>query len=273
MSGGGGSTTQTTGMPEWAQPYAKGYLDQTAQIASQPYQAYGGQRQAGLNQTQYAGIDAIKNRALNGNAAMNTAQGALQATAGGAFLNSNPYLDANVNAASQNVVKNYQLATAPQRANQMASSGSFGNSGVQQMQLEDQRQLQGSLGNIASSMYGQNYANERGNQMQALGMAPQYANQDYTDAAQLMGAGNILQNDQQGRLDQDYQNWQEARDYPKQQLAIMNGGFGAQNGQTTSGTTPRGSALGSAAGGALAGYSMFGPYGALAGGVLGAMGR
>jgi hypothetical protein len=272
MSGGSNGTTQTSSMPDWAVPYAKGYLDQTAQIASQPYQAYGGQRQAGLNQTQYAGLDAIQNRAMNGSPLMDAASQTLQNTAGGGYLNSNPYLDQNVNAAMQNTVKNYQLATAPQRDRQMASSGSFGNSGVQQMQLEDQRQLSNNLGNMASQMYGQNYANERQLQQQSLSMAPSYANQDYLDAAQLMGAGNILQNNQQAGLNQDYQNWLDAKNYPSEQLAIMNGGFGPQNGQTTTQQGGQGSALGKAGGGALAGYSMFGPWGAAAGAGLGLLG-
>jgi hypothetical protein len=65
----------------------------------------------------------------------------------------NPYTSQAVDAASQAATRNYNLAIAPQRDAQMARSGSFGNTGVQQMQMEDQRNLQGTLGNIATNAY------------------------------------------------------------------------------------------------------------------------
>lgn len=63
----------------------------------------------------------------------------------------NPYTEQAINSASQDAIRNYNTFTAPQRDAQMSRSGSFGNTGVQQMQLEDQRNLQGTLGNISNS--------------------------------------------------------------------------------------------------------------------------
>ncbi len=74
------------------------------------------------------------------------------------FGQGNPYTAQAVDAASQAAARNYNLYIAPQRDAQMARSGSFGNSGVQQMQLEDQRNLQGTLGNIATNAYMQDLA-------------------------------------------------------------------------------------------------------------------
>lgn len=80
-------------------------------------------------------------------------QSAGQASAAGNqfFGANNPYTTQAIDAASQDAIRNYNLGIAPQRDAQAARSGSFGNTGVQQMQLEDQRNLQGTLGNIANS--------------------------------------------------------------------------------------------------------------------------
>ncbi|KPF66121.1 hypothetical protein IP84_17055 [beta proteobacterium AAP99] len=255
----------------------------------------------------------------------------------------NPYLRGQIDQASQDVVRNYNLAVRPQLDTAMARSGSFGNSGVQQMESEAQRNLAGQLGNIAQNMrfqdYGQqvslseNQANrlfgagqqqsqnlfnagaqqaqnlygsgqqqaqnvfgayqqqannlfgagesqagrqqalnqfERGNQMQAIGMAPQFGQQDYIDAQQLANVGNTLQNQQQRYADDDYQRFFEARQYPQQQLGILGSAFGFGPGATESRTTPTGGnrgagALGGALGGAQLGMSVGGPWGALAG--------
>lgn len=69
------------------------------------------------------------------------------------FGQSNPYTGQAVAAASQAAGRQYNQLIAPQRDAQMARSGSFGNTGVQQMQLEDQRNLQNTLGNIANNAY------------------------------------------------------------------------------------------------------------------------
>lgn len=90
-----------------------------------------------------------------GNSSSLGAMSSGQATAGANpyFGQSNPYTAQAVNAASEAAARNYNLAIAPQRDAQMARSGSFGNAGILQMQMEDQRNLQGTLGNIANNAY------------------------------------------------------------------------------------------------------------------------
>lgn len=63
----------------------------------------------------------------------------------------NPYTTQAIDNASNDAIRNYQKFTAPARDAQAVRSGSFGNSGVQEMQLEDQRNLQGTLGGIATN--------------------------------------------------------------------------------------------------------------------------
>ena len=44
--------TSTNAMPDWAQPYASGFLQRAHQVTDQPYQGFGGQRFAGFNPMQ-----------------------------------------------------------------------------------------------------------------------------------------------------------------------------------------------------------------------------
>lgn len=251
MSGGSQQSTSTTSSPEWVQPYQMGYLDQAQNVASTPYQGYGGNTVADMNGIQQQAIQGTAQRAASGSADMNAGSNTLQNTLNGNYLNSNPYIDQAVNAAQDNTVRNYNLAIAPQMDHLMASSGSFGNSGVQQMQGEAQRQLGQTLSNTASSMYGQNYANERQNQQSAMSLAPTYANQDYTDLNAMQSAGNALQTQNQNQITGNYQQWQNAQNYPKSQLDVMGNALSHSLGQQTTTTQPGVSTAAGVAGGAL----------------------
>lgn len=282
----------------------------------------------------------------------------------------NPYLQQQIDAASSDTMRNYSQVVRPQMDAAMAQSGSFGNSGLQQVQANQQTDLGKQLGNIASGMRMQDYTqrqglqenatnrlfqggqtlqgqqygagqqlaqnqylggaqlqnqqfnagqqqaqnlygagqqqaqnqfnagsqyqnqlftggqaqasaqnqmfqNQQANQMQALSMAPQYAAQDYTDAGQLMNIGNTLQNQRQAGLNADYGNWQQAQQYPQQQLGVLGQALGMNYGQTNTSTQSQGggSTWGNAAGGALAGYGATGsPWGAALGGLAGLLG-
>jgi hypothetical protein len=69
----------------------------------------------------------------------------------------NPYLQQTIDKAQGDLVRNYNLTTQPAYNSAMVKSGSFGNAGVQQMNENAQKNLQGSLGNISDSMRMQDY--------------------------------------------------------------------------------------------------------------------
>ncbi len=75
---------------------------------------------------------------------------------------SNPYLEGQIDAAHSDVVRNYNLTTQPAYNSAMVKSGSFGNSGIQQMNENAQRNMQGSLGDISTQMRGQDYRDRQG---------------------------------------------------------------------------------------------------------------
>lgn len=74
--------------------------------------------------------------------------------------------------------------------------------------------------------------------MQAAQLGLNYGNQAYTDAEQMLKAGQIVQDQGQQNKDFDYQQFQEKENLPYKQLAAMSGVFSSGLGsQTTSKTS------------------------------------
>ena len=233
--GGGGSSTSTSQIvyPNELKPLLKNVSSLSTQLANKDWQTYGGQRYADLNDTQQQALQMVQDRATNGSALLDTANQSLTGLLQGG--QTNPYLDDMVSRAQQSMVDSYNLTTAPQQAHAQAMSGSFGNSGLQQMQLAQQNQLQQNLGGIATQMYGDAYNT---NQAKAFGttlsgMAQSYGNQAYTDADKLLSAGDVLQNQQQNNLDFGYEQYLQQQDDPYRKLQAMTGVLNGSAGSTT----------------------------------------
>jgi hypothetical protein len=285
MSSGKQTTVSSTELPGWMQPYAKNYLSQAETIASKPYQAYDGQTVAGMDPRTQQGLNMQANMARAGsglyNSANDTLQGTVQgegyrpaatnANAGAAnpYAGSNPYLQSQIDQAQGDVVRNYNMVTKPQTESAMVNSGSFGNSGLQQVQQQQQSNLVRGLGDISSNMrfqdyglqaqLGENATNrlfnagesqagrdqggyqfERSNQLNASQYAPAFAAARYNDAERLTQAGQPFQQQQQLQLSDAYQKWQEAQGYDAQQLGVLGNALGTVRGNQTSQTGPSG---------------------------------
>lgn len=106
----------------------------------------------GLGATNYANNDYLGKTSAQAN-------GAPQVTSDRNALlgQNNGYLNSAISQAQDDTVRKYNLATRPAEDARMAASGSFGNTGLQQMQNESQRNLAGELGNISNSMRMQDY--------------------------------------------------------------------------------------------------------------------
>ena len=234
VCGGGGGGSTSTAMPEIPKelkPLANLYTKQATQLANTPFQAYTGQRFADLNGTQNQALGMIQQRAQNGSPVMDQANQTLTGALEGG--KTNPYLDQMVGKAQQSVADNWNYMTKPQTEAAMVNSGSFGNEGLMQMQGRQQEAAGQQMSDIATQMYGNAYNTDRANQMQALGMAPTYGNQAYTDASQLLNAGNTQQNSQQQGLDFQFQQSQDAANDPYKKLQAIGGVVGQSTGQKT----------------------------------------
>lgn len=213
--GGGGTSTTTQEIPAELKPLASRYTTEATKMFDTPFQSYTGQRYADLNPTQYASLGMTANRALGGSQTFDNAESNLNQMMGGG---SNPYLDDMYNKAAKGVVSNYNTAAM--------RSGSFGNSGLGE-------QLATGLGDLATGMYGNAYESDQARRMQAIGMAPQFANQTYQDANQLMQAGQTLQDQAQQQKDFNFEEFMRQQNYPYQNLAAAAGVFGTNLGGTS----------------------------------------
>jgi hypothetical protein len=68
------------------------------------------------------------------------------------FGGPNPYTNGAVNATMGDMARNYNLINRPQQETSMINSGSFGNSGLQQMQQNADLNQQKAMGDTASQM-------------------------------------------------------------------------------------------------------------------------
>jgi len=247
--GSGGGTTTTvnkTEPPEEVKPFLAPYVQRGFALSEKPFQQYGGQRIAGMTPEQNLGLDFTAQRAMQGSPLLREAQNQTMQTARGDYLSpdSNPYLRQNVNTA---------LGDVQTRVNsQFNRPGAFGGSAHQELMTRN-------LGETASQLYGQNFANERTNQMRANLFAPQLAETDYRDAQALLGVGDVRRENFQDLLNLDYENFLAAQQYPYQQVnyagdvlarSMGGGGTSTQTGPNPYRSNRTAGALGGAAAGA-----------------------
>jgi hypothetical protein len=275
--GGGGATTSTTKMEPAAEvkPYLAPFLNQAWGVSNQPYETYQGQRIANLTPEQYMSSGLTSAQALNGFQGQGDAFGNFQSTMRGDYMNpdSNPWLQANAQKAMGDISNAYRMGTKPQTDAAFSRAGAFGGSAWNSAVNNNERTLADSLGNTANQFYGQNYLNERNNQMQGLNMLPTMQNVGYTDASKLAGVGDNFRQYQQDLLNTNYSDWQEAQNYPTRMLDIFGNQLRATMGAGGSTSTSQSggykpSPFASALGGGVAGYGL----GGAAGAGLGALG-
>ena len=236
MSGGGsssGTSTQINDVPEWARPYAKTALGQASQltdITKNPYQAYGGERQAQFTP--------LQQQSYQGAAGMQAGPQAFQSQVGQYM---SPYMKNVVERQQQDATRQAGIAEQAQKA-QAARMGAFGGSGDYLMR-----------GQAASAL-----ARQKGD-IQAQGLQNAFGNatNQYNQGMSQNMAINQLQNQYGGQQQQQVQNilsqqnqdFQDQKRYPYQQLEFMSGLMrGTPMGTVSSLYQAPGSMLGQAAG-------------------------
>lgn len=213
------TTTSITKPPEYIQPYAEGLANRALELSNKPYVHYGQRRIAGLEDEHKDAMAMTAERAMAGSPYMNAAQAYGQdILTNGA---QNPYLDAAVANAQEDVVSQYQNVISPQLDMLDRRSGAFGNSGVNEMRTQSMDDFQENLANISENMRYQGYGDAETNKMRAMMLAPQIAESDYRDSQALLGVGDIKRDDKQGYLNQNYGDWEARQQWPYQQLDVL----------------------------------------------------
>jgi uncharacterized protein YukE len=250
-SSGGGKQTSTQKSDPWAgvQPYLTDLLSRGQSVTNNPYSFYNGDTVAGFAPEQEAGMKLGTERALAGSPTLNAANNNITSTLKGDYLSpdSNPYLKQNVNRAMDDVQT---------RVNSQFSGNNYGGSANQEL-------LTRNLGDVANSMYGENYARERGNQLNAAGQATGLASADYQDANYLQGIGAQRQNLANQFMGNSANTYNQAAQFPYEQLQryqnVVNTGTGTggSSTSTTSGGGGGSNDLASIAGLGLTAASLF----------------
>lgn len=226
-------TITSTSAP-WAplQPY----LESGFARAENLYQQGGPQYYPESTVAQFGGdtqnaLNMFRQQAMNSQVP-GAATGHLQQVLNGDYLASNPYLDAAYDKAAGRMTENFQEAVAPSIAAQYGMSGRTGsNMSFANSNQNAQQQLGDSLGLMASDMYGGNYQQERGRQMQALGMAPSIAPLDYYGASQMLNVGEMQDAKSQQNITDAFNRHMFNQERPYDNLARFQGYLGGQYGQ------------------------------------------
>jgi hypothetical protein len=318
-SSGGGTQTQKTEPWSGQQPFLNFGFNEAQRLYNQGGpDFYPNRTYVPFSQQTEQGLGMLQNRATQGspvesamqNYVTNTMQNPggggtqdyLSSVMGGDYLNANPYLDGMFNSASRAVTERFNDSVLPGINAAFAGAGGSGSGIHRELALDASDELGQNLTDLASRIYGGNYANERGLQNQAAGMAnqltgiqgdiqrgaaalaPTAANFDYNNIQQLLGvggavegkAGDVLQ-DSMGRF-----NYMQQQPYNNLQnyMANIYGNVGSLGGTTTSqgsGNPIAGAAGGALTAGALGGAfpgtlgALAGPWGMLGGAVLGGL--
>lgn len=177
----------------------------------------------------------------------------------------NPFLQQNIDATLGDITRNYNLAVKPQTESAMVRSGSFGNSGLMQMQGEQQRQLADTLGKTASNMRMNDYRDQMGmfqwDQQFNKGLFDTAFNQNQVNLGNVTGLLGMMDQFNKGDVAASTTMQNTLLDYLKQfsDIAVGNG----RTGTTTSGTQ---SMPGSPLMGAIGGWGLGGQIGKTIGG-------
>lgn len=157
---------------------------------------------AGRDATTQAGIDTQGSRALSGSSGIGDAVNLNRQTLRGDFLNSNPHLNATFDSAADRLGEQFQRIVQPGIASRFGGSRRLG-SGAEANAIGASQDILGDqLGDLATSIFGQNFQNERQLQSNAANIAPNLAQSFLAEPGQATQAG--LQNEQfQQRVLQD----------------------------------------------------------------------
>lgn len=233
MSSGGDSgssqeTVTTTRDPEFIEDVARRYLARAEDLSNQPINPPlppGSERIEGFGADQTAAFDAVRGRVATGDPTINAATASLNQ-----FLDPNaafsPLANQLVDINRQNTIDNFNTTVAPSTATTAVQSGSFGNTGVSEIEAIQRYELGRALGETEAGV--RNQFLDRS--LAAQGYAPGLAESRQRDIQALLSVGNQQQGLGQAIRDVDYQNLLTERNEPYQQLNVLGSALNAARG-------------------------------------------
>jgi hypothetical protein len=176
-------------------PTIQPYLSYGLSEAQKQYQAggpqyYGGPTFVSPSQTTQTGLQALEQRASQGSPLTGAAQGQLQNTIQGGYLQGNPFFQGAFKPAAQAAESQF-LTSLGNIGSAASKAGRYGSGAMNTMQQGASGQFAKTLADTAGALAYENYAAERGRQQAATMAAPQMAQADYGDIQNMLKAGQL----------------------------------------------------------------------------------
>ena len=233
--GGGGGNQQTTNeLDPNVVPYVKDALSKQQALYNEGApEYYGGQTYLNPNAQQQSAINMMTANANVNNPMLQNATNLNNQMIQGDFLQNNPNFDAVMNTAGRKATDAYNNAMTNTNS-QASMSGRYGSDAHSRMASNNSSNLAQSLSDTAGQYSYQNYANERGNQINAMNNAGAIAGNQNIGAQQLMNAGNMQAGFDQTALNADIARHDYGQNAQQQHLSnYTNAVWGAPGGSTS----------------------------------------
>jgi len=215
------AVTTTTSIDPTIQPflsYGLGEAQRLYQTGGPQY--YPGQTYVSPSQTTQTGLQALEQRAMQGNPLLGLAQGQLAGTIGGQFLGGNPFFQGAFAPAAQAATAQFNKAIGDVTS-AASRAGRYGSGAMERLQGQASNQLAQQLANTAGQLAYQNYAQERGLQQAATMAAPQMSQADYQDIQNLLAAGQAREGYTGQQLASDIARYNYMQNLPQQNLSAF----------------------------------------------------
>ena len=233
--GGGGGQSQTTNeLDPNVVPYVRDALSKQQALYNQGApEYYKGQTYLDPNSQQQQAIDMMTANANVNNPMLQNATNLNNQMIQGDFLQNNPNFNAVMDTAGRKATDLYNTATQGTMSD-ASQAGRYGSNAHARLQAGNAGKLAQSLSDTAGQYAYQNYANERGNQINAMNNAGTIAGNQNIGAQNLMNAGNMQAGFDQTALNADISRHDYNENSAQQHLSnYTNAVWGAPGGSTS----------------------------------------
>ena len=233
------TSTTTTAVDPTIQPYLTyGLSEARKQYEGGGPQFYTGQGYVGPSTATQTALQALQARAMAGNPLLGQAQGNVSGMLAGDYLGGNPFFQGAFQPAASAAQTAFQKSIGD-ISSAASKAGRYGSGAMGDLQSQAAGTFAQKLADTAGKLSYENYAQERQNQMRALGMAPGLAEADYGDINKLLGAGQLGEGYQTSALQADMARYNFEQNAPQRNLTnYLNMVYGFPAGKTQTQTTP-----------------------------------
>lgn len=218
----GGNSSQSSG--SYIDRVQRDYLHQiygrAAELSNQPRSFYPNSTVTPYSPESEEGLARTASIAREGSGVVGAGLDYAKSVLHGDYLDPNkaPYLRDTYDAAARDVRSNFMRSVLPGASLGAYGRGGSGREANRQATAYDQI-LGRNLNELGTSIYGGNYARERGYQNQVASQLPMYADQQYSDANRLREVGGAREDLSRRYLEELMQRYSFGQDEPRQRLS------------------------------------------------------